>query len=212
MTNKETEFEPTDNLDADLAAAEAEATAEAEAEFSAEPASFYSEFGPEENEEPTPEERIEALEAEVDDLKDRILRAVAEAENTRRRGERERENGRRYASENLARDILSVMDNLGRALDSVNNDPAAKEEGPFKTFVDGVVMTEKELLNAFDRQKIEILDPLGEPFDPNLHQAMFEAPSAEHEAGLVMQVIGKGYKLHDRLLRPAMVGVSKGEQ
>jgi molecular chaperone GrpE len=201
MTEKETEIE---NPDQQEAAPEVE-------DEQVEQTAFYSEYGQEEEEELDAEQVIAALENEVGDLKDRLLRAVAEAENTRRRAERERENSRRYASENLAREILSVLDNLGRALDAVASDTTAKEEGPFKTFVDGVMMTEKELLNVFERQKIEILNPLGEPFDPNLHQAMFEAPSEEHDAGLVMQVVAKGYQLHDRLLRPAMVGVSKGE-
>ena len=201
MTEKENEIENENQQ---------EATPEVEGE-QVEQTPFYSEYGQEDEGELDAEQQIAALELEVGDLKDRLLRAVAEAENTRRRSERERENSRRYASENLARDMLSVLDNLGRALDAVTNDPAAKEEGSFKAFVDGVMMTEKELLNAFERQKIETLNPLGEPFDPNLHQAMFEAPSEEYESGLVMQVVAKGYQLHDRLLRPAMVGVSKGE-
>ncbi len=201
MTEKETEIETPDQQDVapEMDGDEVEQTP------------FYSEFAHDEVEEFDSGQHIVALEAEVSDLKDRLLRAVAEAENTRRRAERERENGRRYASENLARDVLSVVDNLGRALDAVTNDPAAKEEGSFKTFVDGVMMTEKELLNAFERHKIETINPLGETFDPNLHQAMFEAPSEEYDSGTVMQVIAKGYQLHDRLLRPAMVGISKGE-
>ena len=151
---------------------------------------------------------IAALQAEKAELKDQLLRSLAEVENIRRRAQRERENGARYAAEPLAKDILAVRDNLCRAIDSVSAEAAATEP-QLKALLEGVVMTEKSLSEAFARHHVEIIDPLGEKFDPNLHDAMFEVPDPSQPAGTVAQVIEVGYRLHDRLLRAARVGVVK---
>ncbi len=151
---------------------------------------------------------IAALEAEKAELKDQLLRSLAEVENVRRRAQRERENSARYAAEPLAKDLLAVRDNLCRAVESVSAE-AAEAEPQLKALLDGVVMTEKGLSEAFARHHIEIIDPLGEKFDPNFHDAMFEVPDPTQPAGTVAQVIEVGYRLHDRLLRAARVGVVK---
>lgn len=151
---------------------------------------------------------ITALQAEKAELKDQLLRSLAEVENVRRRAQRERENGARYAAEPLAKDILAVRDNLCRAIDSVSAEAAAAEP-QLKVLLEGVVMTEKSLSEAFARHHVEIIDPLGEKFDPNFHDAMFEVPDPSQTAGTVAQVIEVGYRLHDRLLRAARVGVFK---
>lgn len=152
----------------------------------------------------TPQETIARLEGELATLKDRALRALAEAENTRRQAERQREDAVRYAVTGFARDLLNVADNLSRALQSApqgDNDP----------FVTGVAMTERELLSVFERHGIRKVDPVNQPFDHNHHQAVVELPGTGAPAGQVVQVIQPGYLLHDRLLRPAMVAVSSGE-
>jgi molecular chaperone GrpE len=157
---------------------------------------------------PGPEDRIAALEAEVAQLKDQHLRALAEAENIRRRGQREKDDAVRFAASGLARDLLASADNLRRALDSV---PATQvQEGLAKTLIDGVAATERELLGAFEKHNIKRIHPLDEKFDHNLHQAMFEVEHSGKPAGTVVQVLQPGYVLHERLLRPAMVGVAKG--
>ncbi len=153
-------------------------------------------------------EAIAALEAEKAELKDQLLRSLAEVENVRRRAQREREDGARYAVKPLAEDLLAVRDNLCRAVESVSVE-AAEAEPQLKALLEGVVMTEKSLSEAFARHHIEIIDPLGEKFDPNLHEAMFEVPDPQQPAGTVAQVIEVGYRLHDRLLRAARVGVFK---
>ncbi len=152
----------------------------------------------------TPREK--ELEAEVAKMKDQALRALAEAENIRRRAEREKEDTTKYAVSKLAKDLLSVADNLRRALESI---PADKRDDATRTMVAGVEMTERELLAAFERAAIKRVDPLGEKFDYNLHQAMFEVETPDKPAGTVVQVMQPGYVIHDRLLRPALVGVSK---
>ncbi|MCG8594232.1 MAG: nucleotide exchange factor GrpE [Kiloniellales bacterium] len=151
---------------------------------------------------------VAALEAEKAELKDQLLRSLAEVENVRRRAQREREDGARYAVKPLARDLLAVRDNLCRAIESVSAE-AAEAEPQLKALLEGVVMTEKSLSEAFARHHVEIIDPLGEKFDPNLHEAMFEVPDPDQPAGTVAQVIEVGYRLHDRLLRAARVGVFK---
>ncbi|MDJ0947186.1 MAG: nucleotide exchange factor GrpE [Kiloniellales bacterium] len=153
-------------------------------------------------------EVIAALEAEKAELKDQLLRSLAEVENVRRRAQREREDGARYAVKPLAEDLLAVRDNLRRAIESVSAE-AAEAEPQLKALLEGVVMTEKSLSEAFARHNVEIIDPLGEKFDPNVHEAMFEVPDSSQPAGTVAQVIEVGYKLHDRLLRAARVGVFK---
>jgi molecular chaperone GrpE len=154
------------------------------------------------------EERLAAAEAEAAELKDKALRAMAEVENIRRRAQREREDAVKYASSNIARDLLSAADNLRRALTSVNEAQITDE--PTKNLLAGVAATERELLAAFEKNGIKRLDPKGERFDHNFHQAIFEVENTGKPAGTIVEVLQPGYLLHDRLLRPAMVGVAKG--
>jgi molecular chaperone GrpE len=154
-----------------------------------------------------PEERLAAVEAELADTKDRLLRALAEAENVRRRFQREREDSQKYAISGFAKDLLTVVDNLRRALDAM---PEAEITDPrTRSLLDGVAVTERELLAAFERHGLRRIDPQGERFDHNFHQAIFEAERPGAPAGTVIEVLQPGYVLHDRLLRPAMVGIAK---
>ena len=155
----------------------------------------------------SPEERVEALEAELAETKDRLLRALAETENVRRRAQREREDTLKYAISNFARDLLSPVDNLRRALDSVKE--AEIDDPRAKSLLDGVAATERELLATFERHGLKRIDPKGERFDHNFHQAIFEAERPGAAPGTIIEVLQPGYVLHDRLLRPAMVGVAK---
>jgi molecular chaperone GrpE len=148
-------------------------------------------------------------ESEVASLKDRLLRALAEVENVRRRAERDVSDARQFAISNFARDMISVADNLQRAVSSVPQG-AADSAGALKTLVEGVGLTEKEMLRSFERHGVKKLDPVGERFDPNYHEAMFEVPDAKTPAGHVTQVISPGYAIGTRALRPAKVGVSSG--
>lgn len=150
-----------------------------------------------------------ALAVELEETKDRLLRTLAEMENLRRRTAREIEDARRYAVTGFARDLLEVADNLSRALESVP--PKAKERiDLIKNLADGVAMTEKALLGAFERHQIAKVRPeIGEKFDHNRHQAMFEIETDQQPPGTVAQVLQPGYVIADRLLRPAMVGVAK---
>lgn len=150
--------------------------------------------------------RVQELETEVARLKDQLLRTLAEVENVRKRSVREREEAQRYAGANFARDILNVADNLARALESASQ----VENEAVQQLVEGVKMTERELLAAFDKQGIRKIAPQGEAFDHNYHQAMFEVESNDAAPGTVLQVLQSGYVMHDRLLRPAMVAVAKG--
>lgn len=154
---------------------------------------------------------LEQARAEVAEYKDKALRAVAEFENFRRRAEKERDDVAKYAISNFAREILPVADNLRRALDS---QPSVQGEAaaPLKAFVSGVELTERELLAAFERFGLKKIEPMGQPFDHNFHQAMFEIEDPNQPPGTVVQVMQAGYLLKDRLLRPALVGVSKGGQ
>ena len=147
---------------------------------------------------------------EVDELKDRVLRTLAEMENLRRRTQRDVEEARRFANTGFARDLLEVSDNLGRALASVP--PEARAQSEFmKNLVMGVEMTERSLQSAFEKHQVRRVEPRrGDRFDHNLHQAMFEVPSADLPAGAVAEVVQAGYVIADRLLRPALVGVAKG--
>jgi len=157
-----------------------------------------------------PEDEARAkLEAENADLKDRVLRALAEMDNLRKRTDREITDARAYAVASLARDLLAVADNLRRALDAIP-EGAAEADDALKTFSEGVSLTERELLNAFAKHAVVRVDPQGERFDPNLHQAMFEVPDPSVPNGTVVQVVQPGYTLSGRVLRPAMVGVAKG--
>lgn len=149
-----------------------------------------------------------ALQEEIDKLKDQWLRAVAEAENVRRRAQKDREDALKFASTSFARDLLSVSDNLRRALESCSQGEVLPES--MKAMIEGVEMTEKELLGIFERHGIKKINPLNEKFDPNFHQAMFEIENSEVETGTILQVLQQGYLIHDRLLRPALVAVAKG--
>lgn len=149
----------------------------------------------------------EALLAENADLKDKVLRALAEVENVRRRTERDKADATKFAITSFARDLLAVGDNLRRALDSLPEDK--RQDESLEAFLTGIEMTEKELMNAFEKHGIRAVNPLGEKFDHNFHQAMFEVESADEAPGTVVQVVQTGYVIKDRLLRPAMVGVAK---
>jgi molecular chaperone GrpE len=150
---------------------------------------------------------ISAAEQEIAELKDRLLRALAENENLIRRGRREREDATKYATANFARDVLTVSDNLRRALDAAPESLTGNEDA--KVFLDGVEMTERELLSAMERHGITRIAPMGKKFDHNEHEALFEVPTDEVEPGTVIQVVENGYLIHDRLLRAAKVGVAK---
>jgi molecular chaperone GrpE len=156
----------------------------------------------------TMEERLAAAEAEAAEMKDKWMRAVAETENVRRRAQRESEDAKKYAVSGFARDLLSVADNLRRALASV--DPARVQDDVVKNLLAGVEATERELLAVFERNGLRRIDPKGQRFDHNLHQAVFETESPGQPAGTVTEVLQPGWTLQDRLLRPAMVGVAKG--
>jgi molecular chaperone GrpE len=159
--------------------------------------------------EPDPFAVIEKLNAENGELKDRLLRALAEMENLRRRTEREVADARAYGVANLARDMLSVADNLARAVENVPAEAAAADAA-VQALIEGVELTERELHAALGRHGVTKLSPEGEKFDPNFHQAMFEMPHETLPAGAVAQVMQSGWKIGERVLRPALVGVSKG--
>jgi len=156
------------------------------------------------------QDRIAALEAETAKLKDQALRALAETENIRRRSEREREDTAKFAISSFAKSLLDAADNMRRAIDAVPAE-AVEQDQALATLMDGVAATERQLLAAFERNGITRIEPVGEVFDPNFHQAMFELPGSGKPAGTIIQVIQPGYVLQGRLLRPAMVGVAKGE-
>ncbi|HEX3972607.1 MAG TPA: nucleotide exchange factor GrpE [Stellaceae bacterium] len=154
-------------------------------------------------------ERLNKSEAELADTKDKLLRALAETENQRRRAQRDSEDARKYAATNFAKDMLDVADNLRRAIGSL--DPASLQDDRTKALVEGVAATERALLAALERHGIKRIEPeIGEKFDPHSHEAMFEVPNTGKPGGSIVQVVQPGYRMHDRLLRPAMVGVAKG--
>ena len=160
---------------------------------------------PEALEDPENDERLQALVAERDDLRDKFMRALADAENTRKRFERDRREAEQYGGSKLARDLLPVFDNMKRAVQSISDD--GREE--HKAVIEGVELTMRELLNVFRKHGIEPISPqVGDRFDPQQHEAMFEAPLPGTKAGEIIQVEADGFMLHDRLLRPARVGVS----
>ncbi len=151
-----------------------------------------------------------ALEREHAEMKDRLLRTLAEMENLRKRTEREVTDARLYGVANFARDVLGVADNMRRALEAVTPELRASTEAGAKALIDGVELTERELLKALEKNGMRQFSPQGEKFDPNLHQAMFEVPDASVPAGSVVQVVQPGYMIGERVLRPALVGVAKG--
>jgi molecular chaperone GrpE len=153
---------------------------------------------------------VAVLEAEKADLKDKFLRLMADMENLRRRTEREVADARTYAVANFARDMLNVADNVRRAIESVPEQDRSTAEGAFKGLIDGIDLTERDLLKTLERHGVKKLDPQGQKFDPNVHQAMFEVPNPDVPNGTVVQVVQSGYLIGDRVLRPALVGVAKG--
>ena len=157
-----------------------------------------------------PSAEIEQLREEAAAMKDQLLRALAEVENTRRRADRDRQDIAKYAITDFARDLLSPADNLRRALDAVPAD-AIGQDAVLTNLNEGVEATEREMLSAFEKVGIKKIESLDQKFDPNFHQAMFEVPDSGKPAGTIVQVVQEGYMIHDRLLRPALVGVAKAE-
>ena len=153
---------------------------------------------------------VAALTSENQTLKDKLLRTLADMENLRRRTEKEMADARLYAVANFAQDMLTVTDNLRRALDSFPDEARQAAESAVKPMLEGVELTERDLLKTLERHHIRKIDPQGERFDPNLHQAMFEVEDAAVPAGTVTQVVQAGFVIGERLLRPALVGVAKG--
>lgn len=192
MADPKTEEDIFAEVDAEIAAEEEAAAAEME--------DALSEEGPE-----APGAAVEAIIAERDELRDRLMRSLAEAENIRKRGERDRREAEQFGGTKLARDMLPVFDNLRRALDTV--DDSQREVAG--AMIEGVELTMREILNVFGKHGITPIVPdVGDAFDPQMHQAMFEAPMPNVPAGGIIQVMSEGFLLHDRLLRPAHVGVS----
>ncbi|PTW62750.1 molecular chaperone GrpE [Breoghania corrubedonensis] len=152
----------------------------------------------------------DALATENAEMKDRMLRTLAEMENLRRRTEREISDAKTYAVASFARDMLNVGDNLRRALDAVPEEMRANADDGLKSLLEGVEMTEREMLNQLEKHGVRQIDPSGEKFDPNFHQAMFEVPNDQVPNGTVVQVVQTGYVIGERVLRPAMVGVARG--
>ena len=154
-------------------------------------------------------EELATLRTERDEMKDRFMRALADAENARKRGERDRREAEQYGSTRLARDLLPVYDNLRRALDAIPEDLKSQTAA----FAEGVDLTLRELTNVMTKHGVKPISPaVGDLFDPQLHQAMFEAALPGTKAGQIIQVVTEGFLLHDRLLRPAQVGVSSNTQ
>jgi molecular chaperone GrpE len=153
---------------------------------------------------------VAALAKEAADLKDRLLRTLAEMENLRRRTEREVADARTYGVTNFARDILAVADSMERALKALDDEIRDKADAGVKALLDGVELTERELIKVMEKHGIRRIEPQGQKFDPNLHQAMYEIPDATVPAGTVVQIMQPGYTIGERVLRPALVGVAKG--
>jgi molecular chaperone GrpE len=157
--------------------------------------------------EPTPST---ALEREHAEMRDRLLRTLAEMENLRKRTEREVVDARLYGVSSFARDVLGVADNMRRALDAAPPELRASAQAGVKALIEGIELTERELVKALEKNGVRQFTPEREKFDPNIHQAMFEVPDASVPAGSIVQVVQPGYMIGERVLRPALVGVSKG--
>ena len=158
-----------------------------------------------------PEEgSTEALAKEAAELRDKVLRTLAEMENLRKRTTREIADARVYGITGFARDVLDIADNLQRALDAVPAEAKAAADPGLKALIEGVELTERSLLNTLEKNGVKKFDPSGEKFDPNFQQAMYEVPDPSVPAGTVLQVVQAGYMIGDRVLRPALVAVSKG--
>lgn len=154
---------------------------------------------------------IVTLKEEAASLKDRLLRAAADMDNLRKRAEREKAEATLYAATNFARDLLSVADNMSRALTAVPPEAREQADEATQNLLAGVELTERELLKVFERYNIRRVETVGAKFDPNLHQALFEVPTKDHPPGTVVQEMQPGFAIGDRCLRPAMVGVAKAE-
>ena len=150
-----------------------------------------------------------SIEEKLEDAENRILRTLAETENLRKRYEREKEDLSNYVISNFAKETLSILDNLQRALNSIKTEELKDNDENISKFVEGIELTEKQMITIFEKFKIEKVESLNTNFDPNMHQAMFEVESEDKEPGTVVEVVQEGYKIGDRLLRPALVGVSK---
>ena len=158
-----------------------------------------------------PEEgSVEALAMELSEARDRTLRTLAEMENLRKRTTREIADARAYGITAFARDVLDIADNLQRALDAVPAEAKAAADPGLKALIEGVELTERSLHNTLEKNGVTKFNPTGERFDPNFQQAMYEVPDPSVPAGTVVQVMQDGYKIGERILRPALVGVSKG--
>ena len=153
---------------------------------------------------------VEALQKEAADSRDRMLRTLAEMENLRKRTQKEVADARVYGVSKFAGDIVDIADNLQRAIDAVPADAKATADPGLKALIEGVELTERSLLSALEKHGVKKIDPTGEKFDPNFHQAMYEVPDASVATGTVVQVVQAGYTIGERVLRPALVGVSKG--
>jgi molecular chaperone GrpE len=189
---------PKDETDPDLGEdieVESEIEPETEAEIEAEPEAPLL-------------DPIEALVLERDEFKDKLLRVLAEMENLRRRTEKEVADARAYGMTSFARDMLEVVDNLGRGLSSIPYEEREYADGAFRGLIEGVELTERDLLKTLERHGVRAIDPKGEKFDPNKHQALFEAPDPETPRGHVSVVTQIGFSIGERVLRPALVGVS----
>jgi molecular chaperone GrpE len=158
----------------------------------------------------SPPDQVAQLAKEAADLKDRLLRTLAEMENLRRRTEREVADSRAYGITNFARDILAVADNMERAMKALDDEIREKADAGVKALLDGVEITERELTKVMEKHGVKKIEPQGQKFDPNLHQAMYEIPDESVPAGTVVQIMQPGYTIGERVLRPALVGVSKG--
>ncbi|WEZ84772.1 nucleotide exchange factor GrpE [Rhizobium sp. 32-5/1] len=153
---------------------------------------------------------LELAKAETAEMRDRYLRLAADMDNLRRRTEREVKDAKSYSVAGFARDMLAVSDNLRRALDAIPTEARESGDAGFNALIEGVEMTERAMLSALERHGVKKLEPVGQKFDPNFHQAMFEIPNADVANNTVVQVVQAGYTIGERVLRPAMVGVAKG--
>lgn len=170
-----------------------------------------TEIDPADIDEPASDDvRLEAMQDELNKAKEQVMRALAEAENARKRAQKDREDASRFAVSGFAKDLLSVADNLRRALDAVPQDLIQGDER-IKSLLDGIEATERELLRSFEKNGLQKIEPGEEPFNPNMHEVMFETPGTGKPAGTIIQVMETGYVLNGRLLRPARVGVAKDD-
>ncbi|ACB93991.1 nucleotide exchange factor GrpE [Beijerinckia indica] len=160
--------------------------------------------------EPDPFVVLENLQLENAGLKDKVLRTYADMENLRRRSEKEVADAKLYGVTSFARDMLTFADNLHRAIESLPAEAKQAVDGPLKTFVEGIELTERDFLSRLAKYGVKKIEPLGNKFDPNLHEALFEIPDESVVSGTVKQVVEDGYVIGERVLRPAKVGVSRG--